>query len=88
MADPNREQNVTNTAGLAYFDVEEIRIAAWHPLPDGRGEPTQVHMMIRIAGFPTPFVTRFLGPRSLDRIIEALRENRAAVWPIPAPEET
>lgn len=70
-----------NTAGMRFFEIAEIEVAEWHPLPDGEGPPTQVHMAIRLEGNHVPLVARFKGPDTLGALIAALREHRDNVWP-------
>lgn len=68
-----------------YYEAspEGFHIASWSPsapeVKDGDALPcTQVHMYIPL-GFGTIY-TRFKGPGTLDRLIDALVENREFVW--------
>ncbi len=69
-----------NTGGLAFFDIEEIHVGSWGPLPDGKGPQTQVHLTFRTRGSP-PFVMRFKGPHTLGQLISMLERHRNDVWP-------
>ena len=77
-----------NTAGMEYLPIklDAIRVAEWHPLPDGLGDPTEVHVHLEIEHLPEmpmvmPMVMRFKGPETLDQFILALAEHRRNVWP-------
>jgi hypothetical protein len=70
-----------NTAGMAYFEIKEISVNEWHPLPDGQGKPEQVHLMIEVDGFPHPLVIRYKSRRPVDELIVALITHAEHVWP-------
>ena len=73
-----------NTSGMKYLAIklDAIRVAEWHPLPDGLGDPTEVHVHLEIEHLPEmPMVMRFKGPGTLDQFILALAEHRRNVWP-------
>jgi hypothetical protein len=72
-----------NMAGVAFFEIESLHVGSWCPLPDGKGEATQVHLHINVAGIPHPLVMRFKGPGTLDQFIDSLERHRADVWPTP-----
>ena len=61
---------------LLSFEVDE-----WHPLPDGQGEPTEVHLSVTVQGLDVPMIMRFKGPGTLDGLISALAVHRFNVWP-------
>jgi hypothetical protein len=64
-----------------FFDLAEITIAEWHPERDGRGRPTQVHLLLKLVGRPdSTFVMRFRGPDTLALIINALTEHGTNVF--------
>ena len=73
-------QEPVNLAGVGFYDVEEIDVAEWHPLPNGEGQPTQVHVYLRLKGLPHQLVMRFKGPKSLDNFIVALITHRRGVF--------
>ena len=85
----NRKPNVTasseprNTGGMKHVEIrlDSIEVATWHPLPDGRGGPTQVHLSMMAGGLDMPMVMRFKGPGTLDALISALAVHRYNVWP-------
>ncbi len=56
-------------------------MSEWHPLPDGQGEPTEVHVSMMIEGLDVPMVMWFKGPGTLDSLISALAVHRFNVWP-------
>lgn len=70
-----------NLAGTEYFAIKEIEVFEYLPLPDGEGDPTEVHMMITIEDFPYPIVMRFHSRRACDELIVALMTHSKAVWP-------
>ena len=41
-----------NTDGMAFLGIklDSIDVSEWHPLPDGQGKPTQVHVSMMIEG--------------------------------------
>ena len=79
----NRRDNQKpfNTAGMAFYDVQNISVNEWHPLPDGQGDPTQVHVWFELDEFPHPLVIRFKSRRPVDSFIVALMTHANAVWP-------
>ena len=51
--------------------VDGLHIYEWHPEKDGKGDPTEVHLIIE----PTPdvaLVFRFKSKRALNKLIAAL----------------
>lgn len=67
---------------FAGFEIDSLEIAQWMPDPDGRGQPTQVHLTIRVKGLEDmPFVMRFKGPGTITALIEQLTQHRDEVWP-------
>ena len=78
------EDEPRDTAGMEYLPIrlDSIGVFECHPLPDGQGEPTQVHVQLQIEGAPDlPLLMRFKGPRTLDKFISALVVHRQNVWP-------
>jgi hypothetical protein len=82
---PDEEHGPTPLAGVAMFQIEDLNVAEWCPTPDGTGRPEQVHVVIRVTGFPHPFVMRFKSPHSIGRFINNLRKHRDSVWPLEGP---
>ena len=70
-----------NLAGMPFYDIEEISVNEYHPLPDGQGPATQVHVMLKLERVEHPMVMRFKGPGSLDQFIVQLITHRNRVWP-------
>ena len=60
--------------------LDSIDVSEWHPLLDGQGKPTQVHVSMMIEGLDVPLVMRFKGPGTLDALISALAVHRFHVW--------
>ena len=64
-----------------FVEIEMVDIAEWHPEPDGRGNPTQVHLMLQLKGHPeTLQILRFHGPDTLARIVKALTAHGTNVF--------
>ncbi len=72
---------VENLAGVEFFEIAEIEVGEFHPLPDGQGDPTQVHMRCRLVGIPHPFIIRLKSARAVDELIVGLMTHRNRVWP-------
>ena len=72
-----------NTDGMAFLEIklDSIDVSEWHPLPDGQGKPTQVHVSMTIEGMDVPLIMRFKGSGTLDALISALAVHRFHVWP-------
>ena len=69
-----------NTAGMSFFEITNISVNEWHPLPDGQGPPTQVHLLCQLAGVSHAMVMRFRSPKAVDELIVALITHRRSVW--------
>jgi hypothetical protein len=64
-----------------FVEIEMIDISEWHPERDGRGQPTQVHVLLQLKGQPeTIQVLRFHGPETLAHIVNALLEHGTNVF--------
>lgn len=69
-------------AGLKLIPCQRWDVVEWHPLPDGQGSPTQVHIVIT----PAPplddlrFLMRLKSKAACDAMIEALQRHRDNVW--------
>ncbi len=70
-----------NVAGVEFFEIEKIEVMEFHELPDGQGDPSEVHLMLKIAEWPHPFIIRFHSRRPVDELIVALMTHSKAVWP-------
>jgi len=71
---------VDNLAGVEFYELDEVEVREFHELPDGQGEPTQVHLNVRLKGFPAAFVLRFKSGRPIDELIVALITHRKRVF--------
>jgi hypothetical protein len=64
-----------------FVAIEMIDIVEWHPERDGRGAPTQVHVLLQLKDQPeTLHILRFHGPDTLAQIVNALREHGTNVF--------
>ena len=57
------------------------KVNSWHPLPDGQGDPTEVHLCLTVKGLDAQMIMRFKGPGTLDALITSLAVHRFNVWP-------
>lgn len=80
MTDQGPDETV-NLTGLGYYEVESIEITEFHPLPDGQGAPTQVHVVITLTELDYPLTLRIKSRRVCEEIIHALMTHSKAVWP-------
>ena len=81
MPDIHRSSEPYNLAGTHYYAIEELRVMEFHEQPDGKGEPTQVHLAISVEGLDAPLVVRFHSHHTISHLIEALTVHRDQVWP-------
>ncbi len=78
---PPVAEEPVNLEGTDFFEILEWGVGNFHELPDGQGEPSQVHMWIELeGGEETPLVLRFKSARAVDHLIGALRRHRIEVW--------
>ena len=63
-----------NTDDLVFLELLSFEVDEWHPLPDGQGEPTEVHLSVTVQGLDVPMIIRFKGPGTLDGLTSALAE--------------
>lgn len=79
-----------NLAGQEHYRIESIQVLEFHPLEDGKGDPTEVHLWLVIEGAEdTPFVMEFHSPGAIDELIVALMTHRNRVFgyqPLAKPE--
>lgn len=72
----NKPRNVDQ----AFAEIDSLEVYEWHPLPEGRGQPTQVHVIIRLKDMAVPLVMSFKRPLTIDHFIAALQQHRESVW--------
>ena len=81
---PNRPETV-NLTDLKVVELEEIRVNEFHPEPDGRRKPTQVHLTATPKGRPdVAIIMRFKSRRSLDQLVAALEHHADRVFGKPS----
>ena len=81
MIDRRDNQKPVNLAGMQFYEVLNISVNEWHPLPNGEGDATQVHVWVELDEFPHPLVIRFKSRRPVDSFIVALMTHANRVWP-------
>lgn len=70
-----------NLANLKIVELEAISINEYHPLPDGAGKPTEVHLCVTPKGQPNMrLVLRFKGRGTLDQVVVALQKHADNVF--------
>lgn len=76
------ERSSTPSPGLdTFFELEELRIAAWCPDAKAEEPPEQVHLISKLQELNIPIIMRFKGPDTLGFLIEELAKYRREVWP-------
>lgn len=70
-----------NLAGQGYYEIESVEVAQFHPEPDGKGRPTQVHVMMTISELDFPLTMRIKSKVACEQLIFALMEHSKEVWP-------
>jgi hypothetical protein len=70
-----------NTEGIQYHAIEKITVFEWHTEPDGKGEPSEVHLWFEMEDGGHPLVMRFHSRPAVDELIVALMTHSKAVWP-------
>lgn len=78
---PEYDNKPVNLRDMKLFEVEEIDVVEWHPEPDGRGKPEQVHILYKAVGRDMRLIVRLKSRRILDELAAALIEHGDAVWP-------
>lgn len=72
-----------NVADLGeVFVVDEVRVIEWHPVKDGKGLPTQVHVLLGIPSAELHIALRLKSRRAALEVIAALQKHTDAVWPV------
>lgn len=69
-----------NTSGMKFYDIKGLSVKEWHPLSDGKGEPTQVHLVLEVEGIPYPIILRLKSRRLVDELMTALLSHAINVW--------
>jgi hypothetical protein len=68
-------------AGLAFHEIESVRVVEFCPSPDRSGAASEVHVVMRASGMTCPLVLKFAHASALDELAAILRRYRALVWP-------
>jgi hypothetical protein len=78
----DREPNdAVNLTGMGYYEIESVEVAEFHPLPNGQGSPTQVHVIMTITELDYPLTMRIKSRQACEQLIHALMTHSKAVWP-------
>ena len=67
---------------IVAIPVDEVgmQIREYHPEKDGKGKPSEVHLLID-AGADTLLALRFMEPDTLRTLVGALSVHATNVWP-------
>lgn len=72
---------VPRTAQGQIIPMERVTVASWSPGEPGEGvPPTQVHLLMYVAGSQFPIVARFKSAEAVNALIDALRIERDATF--------
>jgi len=81
---PPQNDNVVNLDGedgMLWVPLDQgYEIGEWCPLPDGEGDPTEVHMMMKNQEMGLGVSLLLKSPRAVNELISTLRRHRDAVW--------
>ena len=75
------DQTPRNLRDMKFAEIKGIDITQWHEQEDGKGKPSQVHMLLELHGIDAILVMRFKGPVTITKVINGLIEHRDEVWP-------
>ena len=70
-----------NLAGQGYYEIESVEIVQFHPEADGKGRPTQVHVIMTITELDYPLTMRIKSKAACEQLIFALMSHSKEVWP-------
>lgn len=79
-----QEIDFNDLTGVEFLEITDIIVGEFidPETPKGkRGEPCQVHLMLRLEGLPWPFVMRFKTRRGVDELIVSLMTHSKNTWP-------
>lgn len=80
-----KREDTRNLSELEIREIEEIQINEFHPLPEGQGDPTQVHLAMKLKDAPANLllILRLKSRRACVELIEALTTHTNNVFPVP-----
>ena len=77
----SKEENKNIDFQMIPIDLEQISIGVYHELPDGHGDPSEVHFSFKIQNLEdTEFTARFKSAHILDTVIKQLLSARQEVF--------
>ena len=76
---------INNLADGKYYDSPELKVVEWHPLPNGEGNPTQVHLVFKLG--TGHVILRLKSKVACESLIMALQQHSASVWPLTEKEK-
>lgn len=77
---PDPTDPVKNLDESPHLALDGYSIAEWGPERDGKGKPTQVHLVLEVKELGVSFVIRFKSADAVDRHIAALLRHRSNVF--------
>jgi hypothetical protein len=66
--------------GRKILPIESYEVLEWMPELDGKGNPTQIHILMNIKNSLMSFCIRIKSPEECDRMIATLQRHRESVW--------
>lgn len=82
---PIPKEDIRNTAGMTFWDVREVEIVEWGPGSDGEGDPTEVHVVLRVEQLPEPLILRLRTRAYALELSDAIGIHTNNVWPLIPP---
>ena len=72
-----------NMADLEIYEIEELQVNEYHPLPDGMGPPTEVHLALKMKHAPDNMllIMRLKSRRACDELMAAIKTHTDSVFP-------
>lgn len=76
--------NFNDLSGVEFLEITDIIVGEFldpETRKGQRGDPSQVHLWLKLEGIPWPFVMRFKTRRSVDELIVSLMTHGRRVFP-------
>lgn len=60
------------------MEIIEMRTAEY--VEGGQEQPSELHFILEVKGFPYPLVLRMKSAEPVDELIEGLKDHRRSIW--------
>ena len=60
------------------FKIRDMRTSEY--INAGDDEPSELHFILEVDGFPYPLVLRMKGHETVDELIDGLKGHRRSIW--------